>query len=576
MKFGTLKRGLVVASGSIALACSAPSSAPPQTAAPTPLSIEQRFAKATPAALAGQDGYRAVAESLRAIAPLKFGTLTDETGGAVARDVVMLFGDNLDAGLKISEMRVYGAGAGGAVAARIELRGVASFGLAGLSEKMLRRQFGGMLDVLPDAAKSVDMEAELESASTISRHDMGAALIAIDGLRLAAPAPAKPVAEKKGVLALFSGYEFLRDVAFDALMVRDWRGELDTGAGAARQSSAFEMGAMSAAGFRGGDFDLYHASAIHYEAKSPLSPGQGAVDFVYDVAGFEMRGVRFARMLAALRDGALPPSGETDIISLGVMRMFGEKASVGGAPLYSAGETEVDMRKFHWLAPTHIRARGEDVVYHADGFMKLAGQPGDVKTASRFAVLSRRGLLPVRLDYDFAYDWTPQTGALSIASSYASPALFDWSMSFDGGTEPFDALVAQSKAIGEGGGARTALGAASALRMARFETKIADKGLLTAGFAAAADLQAVETEAPEGTFDPDEIRAGAALAMRAGAAKSPFAALAAAIADFIAGGGTLTIVAAPPAPLALSELGAGGDPVATLGLSARRDPPGAE
>jgi hypothetical protein len=162
---------------------------------------------------------------------------------------------------------------------------------------------------------------------------------------------------------------------------------------------------------------------------------------------------------------------------------------------------------------------------------------------------------------------------LSIATKNASPALFDWSMSFDGGTEPFDALVAQSKAIGEGGGEKTALGAVSSLRMARFESKVADLGLLTAGFAAAADLQALETEAPEGTFDPNEMRAAAALAMRAGGANSPFAPLAGAVADFIAGGGTLTLVAAPPKPLAFSELGVGGDPVATLGLSARHDPP---
>ena len=573
MKLQALKRGLIAAAGVAALSCSSPPPKTPQAGAPTALSVGQRFTAAASSPLAAADDYRAAAEALRALAPLTFGSFTDENGGAVARDVVLRFGDNLDAGLKVAEMRIFGAGAGGAIAERIELRGVTSFGLAGLSEKVLRRQVGGMLDILPDGPGAAEVEAGLADAAKVSRHDIKIAQIAIDGLRLAAAEGAKPQPAKAGLLAMFAGNEFLHDISFDALLMRDLHGEMDMGGDDAQQSSLFDLGAVSASGFRRGDFDFVEASDVVYNVRAPLVDGASSVNLDYSAAGYEMRGVRLARMLEALRDGALPPASETDIVSLGVWRILGETASIAGAPLYSAAETEVDMQAFHWLAPTRIRARGRDVVYHVDGLMKLVGQPGDVKAASRFAVLSKHRLLPLRIDYDFGYDWAPQTGALSLSVRNNLPALVDWSISFDGASAPFDALVAEAKAAGEGGGMQTAFAAASALRMARFESKIVDKGLLTAGFAAAAELQALETDAPAGTYNPADLRTAAALGMRAGGAGSPFAALAGAVADFIAGGGALTITAAPPKPLTFSELGAGGDPVATLGLSARRDPP---
>ncbi|MFZ5618438.1 MAG: hypothetical protein ACOZAA_14085 [Pseudomonadota bacterium] len=578
----------------------ASSAASPQSSVAAFEALER---SAPTALLASEADYHAFADAMRAAAPMSFGSFAQEGGGVVAHDVTISLGDNLEGRLAISELRLYGVDAAGlaaagknsagaaplAIARRIDARGFETFGLEALmaeaNSAYMQAIIGAVEKSAPDA-EGDEVAAELQKAGEIQKYELSAGRIVIDGFTLhrpdAEPAKAQP---SEGLLDAFRVMLLpMRMMSFEAGVIRDLKGTFASGPREATSTMTYAFGLVGQRGWRRGDLDDSVLKDMRWSMTAPIPATAEAQASAMDMSGgvelYSLSNLRLAKLLDYWARGVVPPSRETSLLSLGVWRSFGERYEIAGAPFYSVGETFADFSQFRWFAPTSIRTTAKDLSFDIGGFMDYAltqaptHDPEAKEMTAALAAFERHGLSKIDMSYTANYDWAPKSGKTVVVADADIKGLGRIEYRIDAGLPDFKTVAGLAPKSGEPFDAAAMSRAFAGSTLNGFTARIADRGLLTRAFALAADLQAQSAGgAPQGAIKAEDLRAGAALALRAAGGSSPAgAALFAAIGDFIAEGGVLTVDAKPKPPVPFVELGKAGPngetPIDRLKLSA--------
>ncbi|WDI33068.1 hypothetical protein PUV54_07650 [Hyphococcus flavus] len=267
----------------------------------------------------------------------------------------------------------------------------------------------------------------------------------------------------------------------------------------------------------------------------------------YEIDYTEARGADLSGALLWLARWELPPITETNLIDLGAQTMLGYRESWDGQLIQSIERTEIPAADFYWLVPAQY-----DVVY--SGYTQEIGQmfgvmqnrmpPGFSTEAApqfeeMFAVMNALGLERIAGDMDFSWRWNGETGdaAVSTSSDLIDLLTNDLGISVGGPTlAEWDVMARNDTPMAA---------AVTDISLQGFNFGLGDRGILDRAFAYAAEEQ--------GMTGPDLRQSMSAMARltgaQAGEMNPRIESYAGAVADFIAGGGRIDIVAAPETPV---------------------------
>lgn len=288
----------------------------------------------------------------------------------------------------------------------------------------------------------------------------------------------------------------------------------------------------------------------HPTAMLTAVAGGGAT--AYEIDYTDARNADISGALLWLSRWELPPITETNLIDLGAQTMLGYRESWDGQLIQSIDRAEVLAADFYWLVPSHYEVFYSGYTQEIGrmvGVMQDRMPPGfSTESAPQFeqalGVINALGLERITGDMDFSWRWNGETGdaAISTSSNLADLMTNDFGLSAGGPTlAQWDAMARND----------TLLAAATqGISLQGFNFGLGDRGILGRAFAYAAEQQ--------GTTGPEMRQSMSAMARLTGAQASEanprIASYANAVADFIAGGGRIDIVAAPSEPVDIMRL----------------------
>ncbi len=283
-----------------------------------------------------------------------------------------------------------------------------------------------------------------------------------------------------------------------------------------------------------------------------LAAATGGAATAYEVDYTEARDADLTGALHWLAQWELPPVTETDLVDFGAQTTLGYRESWDGQVIQSIERMETVAADFYWLVPAHyqvVYSGYRQEVGRMFGVMQNRIPPGfSTETAPQFEqaldVINALGVERLSGDGDFSWRWNGETGDAAVSTSSALVDLMtnDFGLSVDGPTlVEWDAMARNDTPVAA---------AVQSISLHAFNFGLGDRGILDRAFAYAAEQQ--------GTTGPELRQSMSALARlsgaQAGAANPRIATYANAVADFIASGGRIDIVAAPEAPVDLMSL----------------------
>lgn len=321
-----------------------------------------------------------------------------KSGATVLSDVTLTQSDNLDVGLRIGEISIWGADNAAIldrmsgktadqdliVASRIEAANMELFGLETLMSPLMdisNDMVEGMAGNDPDMA-DVDLTSTIESYEFLTGTFILTDFVLHPSvLRLtdlpAGDASDLPDEDSKVIWHWFQKVaNYTSMFSFNDVVWYDNVYDLTlTQYGQPNQMS----GIIEYAGYKGirrGDIDYGITRNMSYDMDIPMP----ALDGKPAVSGQTltmtnvsqqtvMRDVRLAKAMDHVARGVMPERSDTDFMSLGVLIMEGSRLDFNGARTYSIDRMVFDMSDFHWLVPEIIDIRIENMRYNIEGFM---------------------------------------------------------------------------------------------------------------------------------------------------------------------------------------------------------------
>lgn len=593
MKLQVVAAAIMVAGASLTALSSRAESVKPVSAA-NAAALDAYFdavEKSAPAGPLGAEAdYRAFAQSLRERASITFGSFVSEGAGFVARDVVLTFGEDKNAGVKVGELRLFkgGRAAEGEVAVeRIDARRVSTFGLEALIEETTNAYSRAIVDGVEGAAgRELESAAKADFRASVDAYAVTVDRVIIDGLIVHAPdrKPSQSVGETGALMRLTSSMS--RATSARAMVARGATVEISSRAANSTSRIKAEIPFYGLRGVARGDVEATVLTGLRFSMEGVSVPAEGAQAIPVAMEGgverFTVTGLRLAKLFDYWSRGVTPPPKDTDLMSLGVWESRKERYTIGGQLFYSLDYAKTDLSKFRWFLPTQIRSTVDSLTYDIGGMLRFsrsaAPQAEDAQDLTQMiSLLEKHGFSTISASGDFVYDWAPATGVAAISSKNQLKTLGRIDFETSAGLPTFKEFSSLHPGKGEAfdGAKLSQLFAESTLE--RGSLTVSDAGLLPKVFALAADMQALQIGGAPGAINSAELRAGAAFSLRTlGAAPTPLAPVYAAIADFVAEGGTLALAVSPPAPIPLSLIMAPGpngeDPLTRLNITARRTP----
>lgn len=567
-------------------------------AAASAAALDSYFAgveSAAPSApLGAKADYEAFAKALGDRAAIVFGSFASEGGGAVARDVAVTFGGAKDAGMKIAELRLYSGSAKGAkgdvAVERVEAKGVSTFGLEAVIEKATNAYTKAIVDGVEGATGGeieADAKAALDAATEIAKYDFAIDRMVFDGFVLHAPdkAPEKTAAaedEFKDMLRVYAAMG--RATSARAMTMRGVKATMESTSAGVTSTLRMAADFVGQRGVARGDLDASVMSGLTFDMDAAAEAQEGApavpVAFSGGVERYSVTGLKLAKLLDFWSRGEQPSPRVVDLMSLGVWESVNERYTFGGEPFYSLDRARTDMTKFRWFIPTSIRGTATNLSYDLGGFMRFSAKTapqaeGAPDMNAMIALLEKHGFSKITMSGETAYDWSPETGAAKLVTKNDMKTMGQVDLDLGAGFPTFKEFASLHPKKGEAFDAAKMSALFAGASLADASITVSDRGVLARGFALAADLQASQAGMKPGAVKGEDLRAAAAFSMRSlGAAPTPLAPVYAAVADFIADGGTLNVAAAPRSPIPFSLImvpGADGeDPLTRLNLKAAR------
>lgn len=455
-------------------------------------------------------------------------------------------------------------------------------------------------------AETEDMMAEVAETETsvpalpfeISKYDFSASRMVVDGLTLyPLSGMGKDIEGPMGIVAKVS--DLMRAYSYEQSAVWDMTIDIDYAAEEVfSMTLGIDMDFAGDTGLNRGDVENSVVLGMAMNMYQKIDPGYGDViettsETIIDAQGY--KDIRLSSLLGYLADGQLPPTTETDVVSLGTWRIEGQSDKGNGELMSYIGVQEVDFSNFHWLIPASISAEVEDYNLHVEPFvnymMTSAGMnPADLdeETKSMFdqgmTILQEQGLEKLTMDMSMAMSWDPESGSTGVDMDSDIHGGMQKVIDLDLILPTYAAMLeAQQNEMGFVEPSSLAPIFASSSAFSGLTITADDDGLLEALFAttiavANSDLMADNPQAGMiANQTPEGLRQMAAGLMRAGATQvatqfPPAVDYINAVAGFIADGGVLTISAQPTEPLGIMQFQTFGDlgpqeMVDTLGLT---------
>jgi hypothetical protein len=550
----------------------------------------EKLAPATP--LGAESEYRAFAQALSARAAIAFGSFVSEGSGAVARDVVVTIGGDKSAGVKIAELRLYKGVEGvkgEAAVERIDARGISSFGLEALIEETTSAYTKAIVEGVEGAAgKELEpgAKADLQASTRVENYDLAIERLIIDGLVIHAPDknPSSEIDELGALMRLSASLS--RATSARAMVARGMTAEVSSRASGATSRMKLDLPFYGLRGVARGDVEATVLTGLRFSLDSASTPTENAPTIPVTMEGsverYTVTGLKLAKLFDYWSRGESPPPKEADLLSLGVWESRNERYTIGGQPLYSLDYARTDLSKFRWFLPTQIRSTVSNLSYDIGGLLRFSQSTapqaeGAQNIPQMISLLEKHGFSTMRASGDFVYDWAPATGVAGITSNNELKTLGRIDFETSAGLPTFKEFSTLHPKRGESFDMTKLSQLLADTTLQRGALTIADAGMLPRMFALAADMQSLQMGGAPGAIKPEELRAGAAFSLRSlGAAPTPLAPVYAAIADFVADGGTLDLAVSPAAPIPLSLIVVPGpegeDPLTRLNISARRSP----
>lgn len=410
--------------------------------------------------------------------------------------------------------------------------------------------------------------ASLDPAAGAQKTTIGA--VEIDSLRVREGGlPKEPAGS--GVAAFFNAFDVAGIYVKDARTTGDDNASSTSGA-----AFDFAAGDLRLVGLGGGrlgalvgrdlDYNVQQSPAAMEAASRGLGPGAEALingplrNFIAvknqrtKIETLEWRDISFAGLMEYGLKGERPPISAQNLIDLGTAHFENVETFIGEKRFSMTPETTISAMEFSWLAPSKIRAVARGGVFDFTAF--VADAESDALDALR-----SRGFDQIRADSDFGYDWSSDRGEAVVSAGFDSQGFVDFD--FDAA---FEGLELQKIDAARGAG-----GASPAFDLAKlksFSVVLVDEKMLD-GFYALAALESGGSAEDMRAAAPAMLRLGKLELQRENPRMGGYVE---AVARFLEEGGTLTIKAAPDAPVPLAAIataGAGGpDAIAeTLNLT---------
>lgn len=551
----------------------------------------------------------AVVAALPADVKVSYGALTFDAaaGATVLTGVKIAPASDPEIGVSVERLAIWGLDTDLAVArlkgerlaesaqlfARADLSNVSLFGL----EKFFNPALDAYTDGIESAVESmapdeaVMPEGALDMAFNtysfnIERVVFDDVIVRPFELKLAALEADNPFAEAMPFLQ--TGAALVRSFGIGRYAYVNSTGSIDMDSSEMDMAGNFRFGLIAASGARGSDVDAYlmkdmsydlNMTAPSYDPELPAVPMQMASS----VARYEMTGAKLDKVVGYLARGVMPPRTEADLMSLGKLRIVGEKASLGGNEFYSVAETNMDLSGFHWFIPTHLSGKSTGIRYDINALMDWAmsvapGAETDPETTEQarkvFDILGRHGFGAAEMDFAYAWDWNPKSGVAKIDTSFGVKDFGRFEMVADGATPAFDAvsaLVPDDVSQTDGEAMAELFRQKMVIRSAG--VSLEDAGGLDKSFALARDLAAEFTPPDQpgnmSGMSPQQLRQMAfngvfALAPEADKMSTRLGDVVRAFGKFLQEGGIVSVAVAPAKGASVEELSDMPEPAAAL------------
>ena len=341
----------------------------------------------------------------------------------------------------------------------------------------------------------------------------------------------------------------------------------------------FAMPLLEYEGWHGVDYKRGYAENMTFDIDMAMLE----VDPDFPLERMEMSGalgsylvedIELSKAMNWLARGEMPPTSETDLMSFGRWTLKDFNMNFLGEPFYSIESSYLDVSQFHWLVPTKIEGRTENLVYNIGGFLDtfLELMPADEldpedlqKTRKGLEVLAVYDLAAPSVDMGLDWEFNPDTGKSQLAVDTGLDGYGTMAFDMSGFMGEFEGWVEIFNEAEDGAGEEVLQAFVNknfVLNGMRFQMQ--DRGGNDRVYDVVKELaEAFKDETPEiaaiAAYDKDTLKILVSSSIKGGAefAASEFPPIrdyAAALADYLTDGGSFAIALAPDQPVRMKEL----------------------
>jgi len=174
--------------------------------------------------------------------------------------------------------------------------------------------------------------------------------------------------------------------------------------------------------WRGGDYARSYAEGLTFDMSVPL-PEEDILpvenmEMSGGIASYVIENVRLDKAMRWLSRGEMPPTTETDLMSFGVWKVQDLKFTMFDATFYSIDSSVTDVSQFHWLIPTKMTNKTENLTYNIGAVVEMMsrvlpddqGEPDIELFLKTLGLMESYDLSAPSVDFDVLWEWDEGAG----------------------------------------------------------------------------------------------------------------------------------------------------------------------
>lgn len=510
------------------------------------------------------------------------------SGKTIVKDLKITFGDIMGRGLSIDTLTVAGFDSdflqarmegdnfdqSAVLIDHLDARNISLFGMEAFYEQANK----AYLDKINEFAGSAHGEETAEIEQSIERIDYVIEKILIDDFELMPFMLIKKDRETdEGMVMLQSFAAYSRAVGAKQMAMTGLSLAMEMTQDGQPMNMQMSIPSAGVTGWRGADYQRSYAEGVTFDMAISVSKTDEMpfelVEMSGGLASYSVENVRLDKALSWLARAEIPPTTETDLMSLGLWEFKDMSFTLFDAPFYAIESSVTDMSNFNWLVPTNITHKTDNLVYNIGAlfeiFTELSPDIQDNPDLEMFAkalsVMETYDLSAPSMDLAFAWNWEEGSGPASLFMETGLDGYGTFAFDLGGRLGRFEAWEDVAKEV-EAGGDKDLLEALAqeSLAFGGARLEMQDRGgndRLFKLVIALADL--FKDENPQwaalAAYDEETLKLLASSSIIGGAGLAAkelpeVRGYAKALADYITEGGTFTIALAPETPISFETL----------------------